>query len=66
MTLFLKLAAFPAIIATLAWWASQKDPKLGVAAILPPLIVLGSAVANNVIVAPKKVEKTAKKVFKFA
>lgn len=60
--LFLKLVAIPAAIVTGAWLLTRKgkDPRLAMATVIMPAIVFGTAVANNVIVAAKKVKKNAK------
>lgn len=59
--LFLKLFVVPASILGVAWWLANrsKGPRLGMAAIVVPVVVYAVAVANNVIVAAKKVEKVA-------
>jgi hypothetical protein len=63
---FLKLAVVPGAILAVAWWIAHrtKNPRLGMATIIAPAIVYATAVANNVLVAAKKVEKTAMKVKK--
>jgi hypothetical protein len=60
--LFLKLIVVPAAIVLAAWGVSRrfKDTRLGVAVILPAVAVYVVAVANNVIVAAKKVKKIAR------
>ncbi len=68
LALFVKLALIPTAILGLSWWLARrtKEPRLGMAAIIAPAITFGTVVANNVIVAAKKVEKVAKKVTKTA
>jgi predicted permease len=63
---FLKLVVVPAAILGVAWWITRrsKDSRLGIATLIMPVAVFATAVANNVMVAAKKVEKTAKKVKK--
>lgn len=60
ISLPLKIVGVPVIILATAWWLTHRseDPRLGIATIIPPVIVLGSVVANNVVVAAKKVKKT--------
>ena len=59
---FLKLVVVPAAILGVAWWIARrwKDPRLGMVAIIAPAAVYAAAVANNVIVATKKVKKTVR------
>jgi hypothetical protein len=62
-TLFLKLIVVPVAVTGVAWGVSHrfKDTRLGLAVILPAAAVYAAAVANNVIVAAKKVKKVARK-----
>ena len=57
----MKVALVPVAILGVAWWLVRrfKDPRLGVVTILPSLVPIVAAVANNVIVASKKVRKIA-------
>jgi hypothetical protein len=66
--LFLKVVAFPATVLGLTWYLARKfkDPRLGMVTLLAPVVVYATAVANNVMVAAKKVEKTALKAVKNA
>ena len=66
--LVMKLVVLPAAILTVAWWLFHKlkAPRLAMLAIIPTALGLGVVVANNVIIAAKKVEKTAKKAMKDA
>lgn len=65
VSFFLKVVVIPAAILSVAvWMARRSNLKLAMATILLPAAVFATAVANNVIVAAKKVEKTAKKVVK--
>jgi hypothetical protein len=68
VSLFMKLFVFPVSILCVAWWLvhRSKNPKLAMATVIMPAAVIATAVANNVIVAAKKVEKVAKKVTKTA
>ncbi len=61
LELLMKVAVFPATVLGIAWWLAHKskDPRLGIAAIIPATVMIGTAVANNVIVAAKKVKKIA-------
>ncbi|MGA2971889.1 MAG: DUF5658 family protein [Candidatus Bathyarchaeia archaeon] len=63
VSFFMKLVVIPAAILCFAWWLARwsKDPRLAIATLIMPAGVLAAAVANNVMVAAKKVEKTAKK-----
>lgn len=58
----LKLVVVPGSILGVAWWLARrwKNPMLGMAAIIAPAAVYATAVANNVIVATKKVKKTVR------
>jgi Domain of unknown function (DUF5658) len=64
--LLLKLVVIPGAILGVAWWIARqwKYPKLAMATVIMPAAVFAAAVANNVMVAAKKVEKTTKKVKK--
>jgi hypothetical protein len=68
IALFLKLIIIPSVILGVAWYMACKfkDPRLGIATIVAPVVMTAGVVANNVMVAAKKVEKTAKKVVKVA
>jgi hypothetical protein len=58
--IFLKLVAVPGAILGGCWWLTRKlkDPLPGVVAIIPSAVLLGCAVANNVVVVvAKKVRK---------
>jgi hypothetical protein len=68
LELLMKVVAFPAAVLGVGWWMYHKlkSPRLAMLAIVPSAIGLGVVVANNVIIAAKKVEKTAKKVTKKA
>ena len=60
-SIILKLVIFPGLILGGAWWLTRKfkDPLPAVAVILPPVVMFGSCVANNVWVIRKKVRKIA-------
>jgi hypothetical protein len=62
--LFVKLALIPTAILGVTWWLAHrmKDPRLGMAALITPAIIFGTAVANNVIVIAKKVKKIGKDI----
>jgi hypothetical protein len=64
LEIFLKVVVFPTTILAIAWWLAHKakNAKLAVAAMIPPVIVMGAVVANNVIVAAKKVAKKVEKI----
>ncbi|MGA8903675.1 MAG: DUF5658 family protein [Candidatus Bathyarchaeia archaeon] len=64
----LKLVVVPAAILGIAWYLARRfnDPRLGMATMIAPAAMYAAAVANNVMVAAKKVEKLAKKVEKVA
>lgn len=68
MAFFLKLVAVPCAILGIAWYLAHrfKDPRLAMATVIMPAAVFAAAVANNVMVAAKKVEKTARKAMKNA
>ena len=63
--LFLKLIVVPGAVLSVAWYLARrfKDPRLGMA-LIAPVAMYAAVVTNNVMVAAKKVEKTAKKVKK--
>lgn len=64
--LFLKLVVAPGAILVVVWWMARraKDPRMAMATLIVPVAMYAAVVANNVMVAVKKVEKTAKKVKK--
>lgn len=64
----LKLILIPGAILVVAWYLARrfKDPRLGIATIIAPVAMYAAVVANNVMVAAKKVEKTARKAVKDA
>jgi predicted permease len=64
----LKLVVVPAAMLGVAWYMARrfKDPRLGMATLIAPAAMYAAVVANNVVVAAKKVEKTAKKAVKNA
>lgn len=68
LELVMKLVVFPAAVLTVAWWLFHKlkEARLAMLAIIPTAVGLGVVVVNNVMVAAKKVEKTAKKARKRA
>jgi hypothetical protein len=68
LSLYLKLILIPAAMLIAAWYLAHqfKDPRLGIAAFITPAVGYAVVVANNVMVAAKKVEKVAKKVTKKA
>jgi hypothetical protein len=68
IALFLKLAVVPGAILGVAWWIARrsKDPRLAMATIIAPVAMYAAVVANNVMIAAKKVEKTARKAVKNA
>jgi hypothetical protein len=59
LSLFLKVVVVPAAILGVGYWLGRrfKDPRLGMAVIIPPAVAFAAAAANNVIVAAKKVKK---------
>jgi hypothetical protein len=66
LSFFLKLVVVPGAILGVAWYLARrfKDPRLGMATLVAPAAMYAAVVANNVMVAAKKVEKTAKKAVK--
>lgn len=59
--LFLKLFIVPFALVGMAWWVGHRanGAKAGLLTIIPATVVYGAAVANNIIVAAKKVKKNA-------
>lgn len=59
--LILKLVVIPGVILVVAWYLTRrfKDPRLGIATIIAPVVMYAAVVANNVIVAAKKAQKRA-------
>lgn len=66
--LLLKLVVVPGAILGIAWWMAYrwKAPEVAAATILVPAAMYAGLVANNVMVAAKKVKKTALKAMKDA
>jgi hypothetical protein len=66
IALLLKLVIIPGAILGFAWWLAYrwKAPEVAAATILVPAAMYAGLVANNIMVAAKKVEKVAKKVKK--
>lgn len=61
MSILLKLVIVPGLILSGAWWLNHKfkDPLPAMAILISPAVVFASAVANNVVVMTKKVQKIA-------
>lgn len=63
MSILLKLVIIPGSIIGGAWWLNRKFKDLfpAMAILISPAVVFASAVANNVVVMTKKVQKIAGK-----
>ncbi len=62
ISILMKLVVVPGVVVGAVWWLTthrSKDTTFGVAAIIPAVAVYAGTVANNVLVAAKKVKKRA-------
>jgi hypothetical protein len=68
LSLLMKLVVIPGATLGFAWWLAYrwKEPRLAMATIVVPAAMYAGLVANNIMVATKKVKKTAMKAMKNA